>query len=94
MKLLLVVLACIGLALACVAVTLARGPVEQPAGLITVHEYGQEIMPVLMQREVLTNIACEKCGAAVWKDLTMVLTSYPCQYRIYCKKCGWTGYCH
>ena len=28
------------------------------------------------------------CGGTVWKDLTMVLTTYPPQSRAECDKCG------
>lgn len=41
--------------------------------------------------ETKNGIACPKCGAELYSDLTRVLTSNPAQIPIYCKKCGWNG---
>lgn len=38
-----------------------------------------------------TDIACPKCGAAVWKNVEIVLASYPAKYSYICMKCGWSG---
>ena len=32
---------------------------------------------------------CPKCGGGMCKDLTVVLTTYPPQYRYQCCKCGY-----
>ena len=36
-----------------------------------------------------TDIKCPKCGEPIYKDLSIVLTTYPPQYRYTCLKCGW-----
>lgn len=36
-----------------------------------------------------TTIKCPKCGEFIYKDVSVVLTSYPPQYRYVCTKCGW-----
>lgn len=36
-----------------------------------------------------TTIKCPKCGELIYKDVSVVLTSYPPQYRYVCVKCGW-----
>ena len=36
-----------------------------------------------------TNIACPKCGAAIWKSLGIII-SYPPKHKYMCFKCGWT----
>lgn len=35
-----------------------------------------------------TNIACPKCGAAIWKSLGIII-SYPPKHKYMCFKCGW-----
>lgn len=35
-----------------------------------------------------TNVACPKCGAAIWKDIEPGL-SYPPKHRYMCLKCRW-----
>ena len=35
-------------------------------------------------------VACPYCGAPIYKDLTVVLATYPPQYRYFCKECGWS----
>lgn len=39
----------------------------------------------------LTDIECPKCGEKIYRDTTIVLTSYPEQYGYFCESCGWTG---
>lgn len=39
---------------------------------------------------VKTNIRCPKCDKPIYMDKSIVLTSYPAQYRYYCS-CGWSG---
>lgn len=41
-------------------------------------------------RQVLTDIECPKCGRRIYLDDTVVLTTYPPQYRYWCS-CGWDG---
>lgn len=36
-----------------------------------------------------TNIKCPKCKKFIYKDIGMVLASYPPQYRYTCMNCGW-----
>lgn len=41
-----------------------------------------------------TEVECPVCGKPIYKNITMVLTSYPPQYRYECPQCHWmeTGY--
>ena len=32
---------------------------------------------------------CPNCGEIIYKNLTLVLTSYPSQYKYKCPKCPW-----
>lgn len=41
-------------------------------------------------RQVETLIKCPRCGNRIYLDNSVVLTSYPPQYRYWCK-CGWEG---
>ncbi len=43
------------------------------------------------QRYIRTDIECPKCGALIYKNISVVLTSYPPQYQFHCEKCGWHG---
>lgn len=36
--------------------------------------------------------ACPKCGAYLFRDNTVILTSMPPQHKYICKKCEWVGY--
>ena len=36
-----------------------------------------------------TNIKCPKCGKFIYKDVGMVLATFPPEYRYTCMKCGW-----
>lgn len=38
-----------------------------------------------------TNIKCPKCGNLIYRNVQMVLTTYPVQYRYECDACGWFG---
>jgi len=38
--------------------------------------------------QVKTDIDCPKCGKKIYFDTTVVLTSYPPQYKYWCD-CGW-----
>lgn len=40
--------------------------------------------------QVETTLICPRCGKRVYLDNSTVLTSYPPQYRYWCK-CGWEG---
>lgn len=70
-------------------------PVEADNGLISLEQHQQRriITNDLLYRthEAPTDIACPRCGKALWKDLSVLLTSYPPQSRIWCKDCGWSG---
>ena len=37
-----------------------------------------------------TNILCPKCNKPLMKDESVVLTTYPAQYRYFCEDCGWS----
>lgn len=37
----------------------------------------------------ITAIACPCCGRALYKDVSIVLASYPPTYKYFCKECGW-----
>ena len=43
---------------------------------------------------IKTEIECPCCGDIIYKNLDLVLTSYPPQYTYKCPKCKWsqTGY--
>lgn len=42
-----------------------------------------------------TNIECPNCKTErLLRDISVVLTSYPPQYRYICPKCHWTGVGH
>lgn len=43
------------------------------------------------QHYVRTDIECPECGALIYKNISLILTSYPPQYQFRCVKCGWTG---
>ena len=38
-----------------------------------------------------TDIECPKCGAKIFRDMAMVLTSYPPKHNYWCKECDWRG---
>lgn len=38
-----------------------------------------------------TDIECPECGQPLYKNVTMILTSYPPQHQYHCMKCDWTG---
>ena len=42
------------------------------------------------QMKELTNILCPVCQRRIYKNLGVVLTTYPPQYRYECE-CGWSG---
>ena len=63
-------------------------------GAVTLEDHNAIMHSVGIMTEAETNIKCPKCGDLVWKDLTCVMTSYPAQYHIRCKKCGWGGTCY
>lgn len=39
----------------------------------------------------ITDIACPECGDPLYKDTTVVLTTYPPKSRYECKQCGFAG---
>lgn len=41
---------------------------------------------------VLTEVACPRCGTALYKDVSIALPSIPQQYRYFCEACGWFAY--
>ena len=40
----------------------------------------------------ITEIICPECGEPVYRDKSIVLTSYPVQYSYNCLNCGWHDY--
>lgn len=36
-----------------------------------------------------TNIKCPKCKKFIYRDVGIVLSTYPPQYRYICMDCGW-----
>ena len=38
---------------------------------------------------IKTKIECPKCGKPVYKNVGLVLASYPPQYQYRCAECGW-----
>lgn len=49
-------------------------------------EEHKSMIPSLIER---TNILCPKCNKPLMKDASIVLTTYPEQYRYFCEDCGW-----
>lgn len=43
-----------------------------------------------LEQFVSTNIECPICEGMVYKDVGLVLASYPPQYKYKCLRCGWT----
>lgn len=43
----------------------------------------------LQPDSVKTEIWCPWCGAPVYKDMSIILTSYPPKYRYFCSSCKW-----
>lgn len=54
--------------------------INQSSNDVNLNLYGQK----------LTDIECPECGKHVYLDTTVVLTSYPPQYKYWCS-CGWVG---
>ena len=46
-------------------------------------------MNELTEHLQLTDIECPECGEAIYRDTSVVLTSFPAKYHYTCKKCGW-----
>lgn len=40
------------------------------------------------------DIACPKCGKAIYKNVTEVLATYPEQFYYECPNCGWHDYAY
>jgi len=73
----------------------AAGPVVGAARGIPLHQHNDLVFRGTIATETATDIICPKCGGGpVMKDMTVVLTSYPAQYRVRCAKCGWSGTCN
>lgn len=45
------------------------------------------------QHYMQTEIECPTCGMPIYKNVSLVLTSYPPQYQFRCMNCGWTDSC-
>ena len=43
------------------------------------------------QEYEVTQIECPECGENIFKNMSLVLTSYPPQHQYRCFKCGWVG---
>ena len=43
------------------------------------------------QHYIRTDIECPECGALIYKNISIILASYPPQYHFHCEKCGWSG---
>ena len=41
---------------------------------------------------IRTDIECPKCGAYIYKDISIVYTSNPPKYKFNCFNCNWSGY--
>ena len=37
-------------------------------------------------------VECPKCGAHLFRDNMVVLSTYPPQHKYICKKCNWVGH--
>ena len=46
------------------------------------------------QTWIQTEVECPKCGKFLYKNMSLVLTSYPPKYQYKCSNCKWfqTGY--
>ena len=49
--------------------------------------------PSYVYGKELTNITCPECGRYIYRDRSMVLTTYPPQFYYLCE-CGWHGVGH
>ena len=56
-------------------------------------EYKQMRNATMLQyfNKTKMDIKCPECGEYIYRDDTIVLTSYPAQYKYFCEKCGWSG---
>ncbi len=53
---------------------------------MTWEEFKESNKPIFSDKEE-TDIECPKCGAHIYRDTRIVLTSYPAQYRYECPNC-------
>ena len=44
------------------------------------------------EKYVKTKIKCPMCGEYIYRDNTIVLTTFPAQYRYFCRNCDWSGH--
>lgn len=58
---------------------------------ITLEEHKSMIQHSYTSLVKRTNILCPKCNKPLMKDESIILTSYPAQYRYFCEDCGWQG---
>ena len=47
--------------------------------------------PTIITDYTQVDVACPKCGKAIYINNTLVLTSNPPQRQYRCFECGWTG---
>lgn len=65
---------------------------ERTSTDITWDEYVEQ-MPLHVNMRQKTNILCPDCGRYIYRDMSVVLTTYPPQYYYNCE-CGWHGVGH
>lgn len=66
---------------------------SKTAHLPTAEEYRENVMKTVLptlQEWSSPKYQCPKCGGGMCKDLRIVLTSYPAQYKYQCQDCGYT----
>lgn len=63
--------------------------------LPTAEEYKENVIKTVLptlQEWSQPKYQCPKCSGGMCKDLRVVLTTYPAQYKYQCQECGYTEY--
>ena len=64
---------------------------EFDQGMLSWEEFtkGKHIKPAFGLS--ITNVLCPNCGERLYRDDSVVLTTYPVKHRYECQKCKWKG---
>ena len=60
--------------------------------LMSWDDYQAHVKAMIYSDHVLTEVACPCCGTALYRDESVVLATFPVQYRYFCEVCGWQDY--
>jgi len=61
--------------------------------MITWEDFKNNIHKDIPSKYQITQIICPKCGKPLYRDQSIVLTTYPPQFSYVCLSCNWVGYC-